>query len=172
MKTFSMTTAAAAKDKKWILIDADGVVLGRLASIVALRLKGKHKPGFTPHMDCGDYIVVVNAAKVRLTGKKLADRRFHWHTGHPGGIGTIHAGNLSGFLSADLSAVDTDFTLDVGSGGSLVYGGAGGDTPRPRKLRPETSMMLSTKSDIEKTIDELMTLGSAWRKMMRPRARS
>jgi large subunit ribosomal protein L13 len=84
MKTYSMKQSEIAK--KWYVVDADGVVLGRLASVIANRLRGKHKPGYTPHMDCGDYIVVVNAAKVRLTGKKREDRVFHWHTGHPGGI--------------------------------------------------------------------------------------
>ena len=88
MKTFSMSPAAAVKDKKWILIDADGVVLGRLASVVALRLKGKHKPGFTAHVDCGDNVIIINAAKVRLTGTKMTDRQFHWHTGFPGGVKT------------------------------------------------------------------------------------
>ena len=86
MKTYSMSTAAAAKDKKWILIDADGVILGRLASIVAIRLKGKHKPSFTPHVDCGDNVVIINAAKVRLTGNKMEDKLFHYHTGFPGGV--------------------------------------------------------------------------------------
>lgn len=71
---------------KWWLIDAEGVVLGRLASQVAKRLRGKHKTTFTPHMDCGDFIVIVNAEKVRLTGRKYSDREFHWHTGYPGGI--------------------------------------------------------------------------------------
>jgi large subunit ribosomal protein L13 len=84
MKTYSMKQSEIAK--KWYVVDADGVVLGRLASVIANRLRGKHKAGYTPHMDCGDYIVVVNAAKVRLTGKKREDRVFHWHTGHPGGI--------------------------------------------------------------------------------------
>jgi large subunit ribosomal protein L13 len=88
MKTFSMSPAAAAKDKKWIVIDADGVVLGRLASVVAMRLKGKHKPGFTPHVDCGDNVIIINAGKVRLTGVKMNDRQFHWHTGFPGGVKT------------------------------------------------------------------------------------
>jgi len=86
MKTYSMSTAAAAKDKKWILIDADGVVLGRLASVVAMRLKGKHKPSFTPHVDCGDNVVIINAEKVHLTGNKLDDKIFHYHTGFPGGV--------------------------------------------------------------------------------------
>jgi len=73
-------------NKGWVLIDADGLVLGRLASIIAHRLRGKHKPQFTPHMDCGDNIVVVNAEKVKLTGNKLDQSIFYWHTGFPGGI--------------------------------------------------------------------------------------
>jgi large subunit ribosomal protein L13 len=72
--------------KDWVLIDADGVVLGRLAAIVATRLRGKHKPQFTPHVDCGDNVVVVNARKVRLTGYKADQSIFYWHTGYPGGI--------------------------------------------------------------------------------------
>ncbi|WP_372892411.1 50S ribosomal protein L13 [Rhodosalinus sp.] len=83
MKTYSATPADI--EKKWIVIDAEGVVLGRLASIVATRLRGKHKPGFTPHMDCGDNVIVINADKVQLTGKKR-DEKFYWHTGYPGGI--------------------------------------------------------------------------------------
>ncbi len=77
---------AGELDKKWLLIDADGLVLGRLASIVAVRLRGKHKPSYTPHMDCGDHVVVVNAEKVQLTGNKRRDSIFYWHTGYPGGI--------------------------------------------------------------------------------------
>jgi len=73
-------------EKKWILIDATDLVVGRLASIIAMHLRGKHKPTFTPHMDMGDNVIVVNAEKVKLTGRKLDQRRFYWHTGHPGGI--------------------------------------------------------------------------------------
>jgi large subunit ribosomal protein L13 len=73
-------------DKKWLLIDAQGLVLGRLASIIAMRLRGKHKPTYTPHMDGGDHVVVVNAEKVALTGNKRRDSMFHWYTGYPGGI--------------------------------------------------------------------------------------
>ena len=91
MKTFSATPADI--DKKWILIDAEGVVLGRLASIVAMRLRGKHKPSFTPHMDMGDNVIIVNADKVQLTGKKR-EENFYWHTGHPGGIKHRTAGEL------------------------------------------------------------------------------
>ncbi len=84
MKTFSATPSDI--DKKWILIDAKGLVVGRLASIIASRLRGKHLPTFTPHMDTGDNIIVINADKIKLTGRKLDQRLFHWHTGFPGGI--------------------------------------------------------------------------------------
>ena len=84
MKTYSARPADVTHN--WLMIDADGVVLGRLAAYVALRLRGKHKPMFTPHIDCGDHIVVVNAEKVKLTGRKRSDKIFYWHTGHPGGI--------------------------------------------------------------------------------------
>ena len=83
MKTFSATPADI--EKNWILIDAEGVVLGRLASIVAMRLRGKHKASFTPNMDMGDNVIIINADKVQKTGKKR-DEHFYWHTGHPGGI--------------------------------------------------------------------------------------
>ena len=73
-------------DKKWILIDADGIILGRLASKVSMILRGKHKPSFTPHADCGDHVIIINAEKVKFTGKKLDDKIYYWHTGHPGGI--------------------------------------------------------------------------------------
>ena len=73
-------------EKKWILIDANGLVVGRLASIIASRLRGKHKPTFTPHMDMGNNVVVINAQKVKLTGNKIDQHKFHWHTGYPGGI--------------------------------------------------------------------------------------
>ena len=72
--------------KKWILIDAEGLVVGRLAALIALRLKGKHKPIYTPHVDCGDNIIVVNADKVVFTGDKHTDKVYYRHTGHPGGI--------------------------------------------------------------------------------------
>ena len=80
--------------KQWFVIDAEGLILGRLASIIALYLRGKHKPFFTPHVDCGDNIIVVNADKVRLTGKKLTDKFFYWHTGYPGGIKERSIGSI------------------------------------------------------------------------------
>ncbi|HVA12996.1 MAG TPA: 50S ribosomal protein L13 [Stellaceae bacterium] len=84
MKTYNATPATI--EKKWLLIDADGVILGRLAALIADRLRGKHKTTYTPNMDCGDHVVVVNAEKVALTGNKRRDSMFHWHTGYPGGI--------------------------------------------------------------------------------------
>lgn len=84
MKTFSQKNETV--EKKWILIDAEGLVVGRLASLVALRLRGKHKPTFTPHIDDGDNVIIVNADKVVFTGKKYTDKTYYWHTGHPGGI--------------------------------------------------------------------------------------
>jgi large subunit ribosomal protein L13 len=84
MKTYSAKPSEL--DKKWVLIDADGLVLGRLATIIANRLRGKHKPSYTPHMDDGDHVIVINAEKVQLTGKKREDSVFYWHTGYPGGI--------------------------------------------------------------------------------------
>jgi large subunit ribosomal protein L13 len=83
MKTY--TAKPAEIEKKWILIDAEGVVLGRLASIIAMRLRGKHKASFTPHMDMGDNVIVINADKVQITGNKRSEPHY-WHTGHPGGI--------------------------------------------------------------------------------------
>jgi large subunit ribosomal protein L13 len=79
---------AGEVDKKWVLINAEGLVVGRLASIIATRLKGKHKPIYTPHLDCGDNVIVVNAEKVVFTGKKYTDKEYHHHTGYPGGIKT------------------------------------------------------------------------------------
>ena len=89
-KTYS--AKASEIQKKWILIDADGLVLGRMAAEIAKILRGKHKTTFTPHMDCGDNVIVINAEKVRVTGNKLADKVFYWHTGYPGGIKERTAG--------------------------------------------------------------------------------
>jgi len=84
MKTYSAKPAEV--DKKWILIDGRGLVVGRLASLIALRLRGKHKPTYTPHVDCGDNVIVVNAEKVVLTGRKVQNKVYRHHTGHIGGI--------------------------------------------------------------------------------------
>ena len=84
MKTYS--AKASEIEKKWILIDAEGVVLGRLATIVANILRGKNKPTFTPHMDMGDFVIIINADKVALTGSKLAQKKAYRHSGYPGGL--------------------------------------------------------------------------------------
>lgn len=84
MKTYS--AKASEIEKNWILIDAEDLVVGRLASLVATRLRGKHKVTYTPHMDCGDHVIIVNASKVAFTGKKYEDKVYYWHTGFPGGI--------------------------------------------------------------------------------------
>ncbi len=76
----------AEVEKKWILIDAEDVVVGRLATFIAMRLRGKHLPKYTPHVDCGDNVIVINAEKVVFTGKKRSDKVYYWHTGYPGGI--------------------------------------------------------------------------------------
>jgi large subunit ribosomal protein L13 len=75
-------------EKKWVLIDASGLVVGRLATIIATRLRGKHKPAYTPHVDGGDNVIVINAAKVVFTGRKTDDKLYQWHTGYPGGLKT------------------------------------------------------------------------------------
>ena len=87
-KIIKQTKSLNPKDvsKQWLLIDAEDVVLGRLASNVSKLLRGKHKANYTPHVDCGDNVIIINAEKVKLTGNKLSDKKYYWHTGYPGGI--------------------------------------------------------------------------------------
>lgn len=92
MSTFSAKASDIKKD--WVLIDGEGLVVGRLASVIATRLRGKHKPSYTPHMDCGDNVIVINADKVVLTGNKMQDKVFHYHTGYPGGIKDRYVGKI------------------------------------------------------------------------------
>jgi len=92
MKTYMAPTGGVKQS--WYLVDANGKTLGRLASQLALRLRGKHKAEFTPHVDTGDFFVVVNAEKVSVTGRKRNDKRYYWHTGYPGGIKSITLGHL------------------------------------------------------------------------------
>jgi large subunit ribosomal protein L13 len=92
MKTYSAKPSEI--EKKWVLIDADGLVVGRLAALIAIRLRGKHKPSYTPHMDCGDNVIVINAAKALLTGNKLKNKVYYWHTGYIGGIKERTAGAI------------------------------------------------------------------------------
>ena len=84
MTTYSAKPAEV--DKKWVMIDANGLIVGRLATIVAMRLRGKHKPTFTPHVDCGDNVIIINAEKIVLTGRKRENKVYHHHTGFIGGI--------------------------------------------------------------------------------------
>ena len=83
-------------EKKWIVIDAENAVVGRLATFIANRLRGKHRADYTPHVDCGDHVVVINADKVKLTGRKLEQKTYYWHTGYPGGIKETTAGKVLG----------------------------------------------------------------------------
>jgi large subunit ribosomal protein L13 len=89
MKTYSAKPSEV--ESRWLLIDAEGVVVGRLASYIAMHLRGKHKPGYTPHVDCGDHVVVINADKVVLTGNKRTQKTYYRHTGYPGGIKSVTA---------------------------------------------------------------------------------
>ena len=93
-QTRSVTRENALRGRRWLVVDADGRPLGRVASRVASLLRGKHRPDFTPHQDAGDFVVVINAAKVKLTGNKLEDKAYHRHTDYPGGIRTTTAGKL------------------------------------------------------------------------------
>ena len=81
-------------ERKWCVVDAEGLVLGRMASIISMRLRGKHKPTYTPHMDCGDHVIVINADKIQLTGRKRSDKGYYRHTGYPGGIKSRTAGQV------------------------------------------------------------------------------
>jgi len=97
MKALMKTTKAVKPhevEKKWHIVDADGLVVGRMASIIADILRGKHKPSFTPHVDCGDNVIIINADKVRFTGNKLKDKVYYKHTGYAGGIKGITAGKV------------------------------------------------------------------------------
>ncbi len=97
MNTLSYKTVSANKatvEKEWVLVDAEGQTLGRLASVVALMLRGKHKTSFTPHVDCGDNVIVINAEKVTMTGKKMTDKEYIRHTGYPGGQRIVKADEL------------------------------------------------------------------------------
>lgn len=93
-KRYTPSCFVSHRERRWFVIDAEGVVLGRLASFVANVLRGKNKAIFTPHDDCGDYVVVINAEKVGLTGKKRKDKVYHWHTGFPGGLKTRTADQI------------------------------------------------------------------------------
>jgi large subunit ribosomal protein L13 len=96
LKSTTASLKPADVEKKWIVIDAQNAVVGRLATFIAMRLRGKHRADYTPHVDCGDNVVVINADKVKFTGRKLDQKIYYWHTGHPGGIKERTAGKVLG----------------------------------------------------------------------------
>ena len=93
-KTFSMKTDAAVADRKWQVVDVAGMTLGRACTQIAHVLRGKHKPTYTPHVDAGDFVVVINAAKITLTGNKMEGKLYYKHSLHPGGLSTFTAGQM------------------------------------------------------------------------------
>jgi large subunit ribosomal protein L13 len=124
MKTMSANSATVQHD--WYVVDASDKTLGRLASAIASRLRGKHKPEFTPHVDTGDYIVVVNAEKVRVTGKKTTDKKYYRHSGYPGGIKEINF--------EDLVAKNPERPIRLAVKGMLPRGPLGRDMMRKLKI--------------------------------------
>lgn len=124
MKTFS--AKAAEINREWFLVDAEGKTLGRMASEIALRLRGKHKPEFTPHVDTGDYIVVVNAEKVAVTGNKLNDKMYHHHTGY--------VGNLKSIKLKDMLAKHPERVIEKAVKGMLPKNTLGRDMYRKLKV--------------------------------------
>ena len=124
MNTLSYKTVSANKatvEKEWVLVDAEGQTLGRLASVVALMLRGKHKTSFTPHVDCGDNVVVINAEKVSLTGNKMTDKEYIRHTGYPGGQRIVKADELMKKQPARLIENAVKGMLPKNRLGSAIY---------------------------------------------------
>jgi len=126
MRTFSAKPAEVKRD--WYVIDAEGKTLGRLATEVARRLRGKHKPEYTPHMDTGDYIVVINAKEVKVTGNKTTDKIYHHHTGFPGGLKSITFDKLI--------AKKPEMVIEKAVKGMLPRGPLGRDMYRKLKVYP------------------------------------
>lgn len=124
MKTFNAKAHEVKRD--WLLVDADGKTLGRLATEVASRLRGKHKPEYTPHTDTGDYIVVINAEKVKVTGNKFNDKMYHHHTGY--------VGNLESIAFKDLQAKKPEEIINKAVKGMLPKGSLGRDMFRKMKV--------------------------------------
>jgi large subunit ribosomal protein L13 len=118
MKTFNAKKEDISRD--WFLVDARDKILGRLAVEIARRLRGKHKPEYTPHMDTGDFVVVINADRVVLTGKKLDDKIYHHHSGYPGGLKSIPAGKLLKKKPGDLLRVAVKGMLPKNSLGRMM----------------------------------------------------
>lgn len=119
MKTFSAKPESVKRD--WYVIDAENMVLGRLATEVARRLRGKHKPEYTPHVDTGDYIIVLNAGKVRVTGRKAQDKLYHRHSGYPGGIKTTNFTKLQQKAPEEIIELAVKGMLPKGPLGRAMY---------------------------------------------------
>jgi large subunit ribosomal protein L13 len=124
MKTFTATPSTIKRD--WFIVDATGKTLGRLATEVARRLRGKHKPEYTPHMDTGDYIVVINAKDIHVSGNKRTDKMYHHHTGYPGGIKSI--------TFEKLLAKKPEQIIEIAVKGMLPKGPLGRDMYRKLKV--------------------------------------
>lgn len=120
MKTFTAKPATVKRD--WYVVDAEGKVLGRLATEIALRLRGKHKPEYTPHVDTGDYIIVINAEKVRVTGRKSSDKMYHRHTGYMGGLKSISFDKLIAVKPEMVIETAVKSMLPKNSLGCTVFG--------------------------------------------------
>ena len=124
MNTLSYKTVSANKatvKKEWVLVDADGQTLGRLASKVAMLIRGKYKPNYTPHVDCGDNVVIINAEKINLTGKKWTDKSYIRHTGYPGGQRSLTATEMFGKNPARLLEKAVKGMLPKNKLGSALY---------------------------------------------------
>jgi large subunit ribosomal protein L13 len=122
--TLSYKTISGNKetaDKKWLIVDAEGEILGRLASKIAFMIRGKHKTNFTPHADCGDYVIVINAEKVKLSGNKMEDKIYMRHTGYPGGQRTLTARELMAKRPIRLVEKAVKGMLPKGKLGSALY---------------------------------------------------
>lgn len=119
MKTFSAKSESVKRD--WFIIDAENMVLGRLASEVAKRLRGKHKPEYTPHVDTGDYIIVVNADKIKVTGRKRSDKMYHRHSGYPGGLRSMNFDKLNRQHPERIIELAVKGMLPKGSLGRAMY---------------------------------------------------
>ena len=142
MKTFTAKPATVKRD--WYVVDAEGKVLGRLATEIALRLCGKHKPEYTPHVDTGDYIVVINAEKVRVTGRKSSDKMYHRHTGYMGGLNSVSFDKLIAVKPEMIIETAVKGMLPKNSLGSTMFGKlkvyAGGEHPHAAQQPQELTI--------------------------------
>lgn len=143
MKTFSAKSESVKRD--WYVIDAENLVLGRLATELARRLRGKHKPEYTPHVDTGDYLIVVNAEKVRVTGRKAEDKLYHRHSGYPGGIKTTNFNKLQKKAPEEIIELAVKGMLPKGPLGRAMY--------RKLKIYAGTQHNHSAQQPIPLTID-------------------